>query len=141
MSKLMTIALGATLAVSLATPASAQPWRNDECRYQFVDHHRNWSKEEVKLTIRCAAHKFGVSVGKALHIADRESSFYQFAKNPYSSAAGIYQHIQSYWYGRVRSFIQAVPKYRPIGTSVFNARSNVMVSLHMARSSWSPWGG
>jgi hypothetical protein len=50
--------------------------------------------------IRCAGEKLGMSnkdIMKAIRIAKCESSFEQYAKNPNSTAKGIYQFIDSTW--------------------------------------------
>jgi hypothetical protein len=139
MKKLTLTAIAAVLVLAVATPAQAA-WRNDECRYQYVDGHANWSQQEVKLTILCATHKFGVSTSTALYVARRESGLNQFADNPTSSAAGVYQHIQSYWPGRIAAVAAHKPKLKPLGSSVYNARSNVLAAILMASHSWAPWG-
>jgi soluble lytic murein transglycosylase-like protein len=90
---------------------------------------------QVKRLIRCAANHWGVSVAKALDIAERESHFHPKAYNHYSCAKGIYQHICTYWPGRAF-------KFGFKGRSAFNGRANIIVSMKMAsRAGWGPWGG
>lgn len=140
-TRILTIALSAALLIGpTMTTAQASTWRDAECRYQYVDGHRNWTVTEVKATIVCAAAKFHVSVLTAFYVADRESRFRQYARNAYSGAAGIYQHLPVYWPARYAAFAGGHRKLLPAGSSAYNARSNVLVALWMAQTSWAPWG-
>jgi hypothetical protein len=78
----------------------------------------------------------------ALAIADRESSFYPWAKNPYSSASGIMQHLATYWPGRAAAYLHrgwfgkgAWP------ASVWDPRAQAIVTARMVgpEGDWSPW--
>lgn len=114
-------------------------WRKELCRYQSVDKGK-WTINEVHLTIHCAIIHFPVSHSTADYIADRESNFLWYARNTSSGACGIYQHLPRYWPSRVGNFNQAKPKW-DLGTDCYNARSNVLVSIRMARmGGWGPWG-
>lgn len=89
---------------------------------------------QVRRLIRCAAHRWPVPGGAdlALYIADRESNFLPNAYNA-SGAAGIYQHLLSYWPGRATTFGFH-------GWSAFNARANIIVTMKMVhRGGWGPW--
>jgi soluble lytic murein transglycosylase-like protein len=89
----------------------------------------------VKRLVRCAARFYGVSVDKALYIANRESNFRPRAYNSWSCAKGIYQHLCRYWPGRATTY-----GFRD--KSAYNARANIMVTMRMVkRYGWSPWGG
>lgn len=129
---------GALLAATLA-PAHAEPgWRLAECRYQFHDGRPGWAAYETKATIRCASERFGVSTSTALYVAWRESHYGQYATNPYSSACGVMQHIPSYFPGRLANVPDSL---KPWGSSCYNARSNVLAGLWLARNvGWGPWG-
>jgi hypothetical protein len=125
---------GATMNAATAKPATY--WRSHECRYQGLDGKKGFSAWEVQVTIHCAAAKFGVNVGTALYIADRESSFFAHALNPYSGACGVFQHIPRYFAAR----LAAVPKrFQWEAPSCMNARSNILAALWMARYGWGPW--
>jgi soluble lytic murein transglycosylase-like protein len=90
--------------------------------------------KQVKRLIRCAANRWGVSVTRALYVADRESHFRPQAYNEWSCAKGIYQHICQYWPDRAY-------KFGFKGKSAFNGRANIIVSMKMvARVGWGPWG-
>lgn len=92
----------------------------------------------VKALIRCAAPKLGVSTSKALYIAWRESHYQPHAKNPHSSARGVFQVIDSTW----RYFLSHFRWGHQVGTWVEDGRANVILSLrYVKRNGWSPWGG
>jgi len=114
------------------------------CRFQLWDGHLRWTQDEVRYTIRCAVVRWPVPGGLdlALCIARRESGFNQFAANPTSSASGVYQFVSGTWAGQISGRAQFV-KDQNLGTSVFNARSNVLIAIRYAHMSWSwaPWGG
>ena len=91
----------------------------------------------VRKLIVCAANHWHVPGGpaRAVSIAWRESRFFPHAYNP-SGAEGIYQHLRRYWPGRAAAYGYA-------GTSAFNARANILVTMKMVRrlGNWSPWRG
>lgn len=138
MRRLMTIVMTMTVLMSTTGAGAQTDWRARECRYRGLDGRMTWSREEVQLTIRCVAPKFGVSTSIALAIADRESDFRAGAVNPSSGACGVFQNMPAYWAARAR----AVPDvYDPIDRSCLNGRSNVLASMQLARSvGWGPWG-
>jgi hypothetical protein len=74
-------------------------------------------------------------VPMALCIANRESSFNPYARNPNSSAAGVFQWLTRSWTGYSH-------RYGFGGASVFNAYANISVAAHaVADGGWGPWGG
>jgi hypothetical protein len=74
-------------------------------------------------------------VATALCVASRESRFNPYARNPSSSAAGVFQWLASSW----RSYSA---RYGFGGSSVFDAYANVAVAAHaVADGGWGPWGG
>ena len=88
----------------------------------------------VKQLIRCAASYYGVSVEKALYVANRESNSQPNAYNASSCAKGLFQHLCRYWPGRAFSY--GFKDWSP-----YNARANTIVSMKMVRRyGWSPWG-
>jgi hypothetical protein len=115
--------------------------REKWCRFGSVDGQvGHWTHHEVRATIACACRRWGVDFATALGIAERESGLNANAVNTAgSSASGVYQHIMAYWPGRIAAFNRNAPGMNA-GPSVFNARSNVLVSIRMmARSGFSPW--
>lgn len=124
----------------LLTVSPHHAMRNDKCRYQSLDHHAGFSTLEVKRTIECASHHFGVDTSTALAIARRESgpSLDPYAVNRSSGACGIFQHMPAYF----RERLARVPRhfYHWVWDCL-NARSNVLAALWLARQGWSPWGG
>ncbi len=74
-------------------------------------------------------------VGMALCIANRESHFNPYARNPGSSAAGVFQWVSGSWATYSR-------RYGYGGASVFDAYANIAVAAHaVADGGWGPWGG
>src|SRR5262245_54023103 len=69
------------------------------CRFESLDHHRGFSSWEVRSTVACAVDHWSVpgGFGTALYIAERESGLYCKARNPYSSATGIFQIVDGTW--------------------------------------------
>jgi len=55
------------------------------------------TREEVIKEIAYQAYEAGISVDAALRIAQCESNFDPYAKNPHSSAKGIFQFIDGTW--------------------------------------------
>ncbi len=94
--------------------------------------------QSVEALIKCAAPRLEISTSKALYIAWRESHFEPWAKNPNSTASGVYQVVSGTW-------AEFVSRYRygtRVGTSVFSGRDNVILSLRAVRhAGWGPWGG
>lgn len=135
MRKALVLAL--MLSFTLAAPASAGV-RHVQCRYQSVEPGK-WTPDEVRWTIRCASDHFNVDYRYAMYVAQRESHLQATARNPYSGACGIFQHMPAYFEGR----LQAVPDhFRRWRDSCFNARSNILAALWMAhRYGWGAWGG
>lgn len=127
-----TIAIGIGLAVSSWTGRAEA--KNPECRFGI-------GERAMRQTIWCVAHKLGEDAAfrrTALYIASRESGFYAGATNPYSGAAGIYQHLPSYWPGRYAA--HSPRRFSPMAPGVYSGRSNIIVSLLMAsRNGWGPW--
>lgn len=111
--------------------------RHQHCRYaSYGDTWRHWTETEVRMTLGCVLdHNARISRSHAIYIADRESSFYAYARNTSSGACGVYQHMPRYWPSRAATFGFA-------GASCFNARANIMVTIRMVKQGgWGPWGG
>jgi hypothetical protein len=88
----------------------------------------------VKKLIKCTAVYYGVSVDKALYVANRESKFQPTAYNASSCAKGLFQHLCRYWPQRAYD-------YGFKDFSAYNARANTFVTMRMVRRyGWAPWG-
>lgn len=126
---LAVLALLATLGLTI--PAHAA---NPECRF-------GTGHKAMRRTIWCVTNKLGTGGAfrrTALYVAARESGFYAGAVNGSSGAAGIYQHLPSYWPGRYVAY--SPRRFAPMPASVFNGRTNIIVSMLMARrGGWGPW--
>jgi soluble lytic murein transglycosylase-like protein len=122
-----------TFPIALATAPTAASYTYVPKKVCAIDWHQGtWF---VKQLIRCAAHRYGVNADKAISIARRESMFDPGAYNASQCAKGIYQHLCRYWPGRAYD-------YGFKGSSAFNARANIIVTMKMVRKlGWSPWGG
>jgi hypothetical protein len=124
-----------TLTVLPATIAEAAvPHEARRVSAKICDYDWRQGSWQVRQLIRCAASHWSVPGGAqtALYIADRESNFEPGAYNP-SGAAGIYQHLLSYWPGRATTFGFH-------GWSAFNARANIIVTMKMVHhGGWGPW--
>jgi soluble lytic murein transglycosylase-like protein len=140
MRRPLVAALLLTVILGAAPMMEASAKITSDSAYTFVPRKVcdvEWQKGTwfVKKLIRCAAHHYGVSAYKALHIAKRESRYRPRAYNSWSCAKGIYQHLCRYWPGRAYD-------YGFSGYSAYNARANIIVSMRMVRRhGWSAWGG
>jgi len=125
------------LVLLLAAPAVADTWRDKECRFNDLRSGNTWTTYEVEKTIRCATAKWYVPGGtpKAFSVAQCESGT-DLLDHSTDGYAGTYQHAVQYWDAR-RAALR--PQGWELAPSVYNARSNVVVAIRMARSGWSPW--
>lgn len=116
-----------------------QSARFGNCKYQTKDGHMGFTDMEVKLTIWCAAKHFGVSAQRAFCYAGNESGFNEFAKNPNSSASGIFQVVDGTW----TSWYYRYPDLRKhwrVSFNRFHPRNSALVVMKQVRSSgWGPW--
>jgi len=104
MRKPLTLALavgllfGAMTATASAYENTYSKWAKQECR---LSRNGNWSNSEVRDLIRCAALRVENTkdTDAALAIAERESGFNEHAENSSSSAAGLFQWLDSSWPG------------------------------------------
>ncbi len=112
-------------------------WRHQQCRYANLDGKPAFSYLEVKRTIWCAVDHWAVPGGasKAVAVAECESGLYPLASN--GSYAGVFQQALAYWPIR---FLNLRPRGWKLSSSVWNARSNVVISIRMAHEGgWGPW--
>jgi hypothetical protein len=127
-------ALILTLALGLVLSGPTAHAKNPECRF-------GTGARAVVRTIWCGSHKLSVSGAfrrYALYVAYRESHYQASARNAYSGACGIFQHLPTYWPGRYSTF--SLPRFGAMGSSCYNGRTNALVSLVMAkRVGWAAW--
>lgn len=138
------VAISTVAAVLATAPASAEPaWpeRWQTARFRTLDWpDGSFSVRENLLTVKAAARRFGVDFSRMLCIAERESGLNEHAYNASSGASGIFQHLATYWRGRVVAYRAPPSLYVRPGASVFNARANVLVSARlMAMGQWFHW--
>jgi hypothetical protein len=119
--------LGAFLALAVEAHAT---WRSKTCRFSG----------DVKRTIYCGVNHWAVpgGVSKALDVARCESGLDPLAY--YNGNAGVFQQNLRYWPARHAAYNSAVGPLLDTGASVYNARSNVLVSIRMAHLwGWGAW--
>jgi soluble lytic murein transglycosylase-like protein len=85
---------------------------------------------DVPTMIRAAARRHGVDAERLVQVAKCESGFDPRAKNPRSTASGVFQFIDTTWAG--------TPEAKA-GRSVFDAAANVEAGARLARGGWGPW--
>jgi hypothetical protein len=91
-------------------------------------------QKDVQGMIRGLARRYGVDVNMALRVARCESGFNPRAYSSAGPYGGIYQHDVDLWPRRAAHFGHR-------GASVFDAFSNIDVSLRMVRAGgWGHWG-
>jgi len=98
-------------------------------------------QETVKAIIWCAANWFNVSLPTALEVAECESGFNAEAVSPTGTYLGVYQQSRFYWRERFQSYIPNGWFPNLETASAFNPRANILVSLIMAKTTWSHWSG
>lgn len=131
------------LLVTVAIPANAsndrpEGWRDQQCRFARQDGHKGWTDREILAGIACATDKWSVPGGYsgAVCIAQHESGLNEHARNPSTSAGGLYQWLESSW--PIRSYPELVRRWG-LSSSRFNARSAFTISVRVAQNGgWSP---
>lgn len=92
---------------------------------------RAWTVSEVEDLVRHHAEVAGISADLALAIASCESGLRWDAKNPTSSASGVFQYLSGTWANTAEG---------RKGTSVFDADANIRMAVgHIAVHGASPW--
>jgi hypothetical protein len=114
-----------------------------ELRYRITREMSNAvTTDRAKAVIRCAFRRFAPGeVSMALTISYRESRWNPFAWNHWSNCRGLFQHLQTYWPGRVTAYLDRrwFPNTWP-NVSAFDARASAIVAAKMvARSGWGAW--
>ncbi len=135
------IVLSLAAVLLLGTPAAAHhrnPDRDVPCeRVHWRGERVEDVREAVRKLIRCAERRWPVPGGveKALAVARCESGFFPDAYG--GGNAGVYQHNLTYWRARWERWGYPLG----LGSSPYNARSNVVVTMRMIHSSrsWAPW--
>ncbi|MGH2739714.1 MAG: transglycosylase SLT domain-containing protein [Actinomycetota bacterium] len=90
-------------------------------------------EKSVPDMIEALSHRYGVDTSTALRVAWCESHYDPEAYNP-AGYGGVYQQSIRYWKHRAEHFGHP-------GADIFDAYSNIDVSLQMARDyGWSHWG-
>lgn len=89
-------------------------------------------KPTVAELIFIYAEKYGLDPNYALSIARCESGLNPLAKNPNSSASGVFQFLNSTW--------ASVNRLRGIQADVFNAEQNIDNAMWLAKNEgWHHW--
>ena len=132
----MKIAFIFVLSSVLAFPNTVNTWRHDQCRYETLQN-ATWTDYEVTRTIRCAVDHWPVlgGVDKAISVAQCESGLEANSEN--GIYKGVYQQAIIYWDER---FTIYSPVWWELEPSIWNARSNVIVSIRMVHDNgWNGW--
>lgn len=152
-----TIALTGALAVTLSPTAEAAPvaavcgGTSTHVTHATPPVIRT---RRMRRLIRCVFDYYGLAaqIPTALYVADRESNFIPWAKNPWTQGAcrafsanpygscGTYQHLARYWAARVRAYLphRGFPHWPRV--SPLSPRANVIVTARMVKSGgWGPW--
>ncbi len=110
-------------------------WQKTECRMGPYG-----SDSHVRDLIRCAHNRVGEHglIPMALYIAERESGYEPHAENPYSTAAGLFQWLESSWPGT--RFPKMAHRYSYPSFNRMNARASAFVSARvMKQGGCDPW--
>jgi len=130
---------------SMSVQANAAPSWNERwqtARFKTLEYPKeSFSDHELVLTLKAVSRLKGFSFSRANCIALRESGYNEFARNTYSGAAGVFQHLPNYWPGRADAYASnAGPLAIKPNPSPFNGRANIIVSgSMMGRGMWSHW--
>jgi len=128
------LAVSGILVGFMAVPSSARD-RSHFCTYPN-------DVAGTKKIVSCFAKKFGVDPDKARAIAWRESNFKRFAWNHSSDCRGIFQHMYSYWPGRVQHWAKKLRHWHVWHPYWYNPRAQAVVTMAMVNhGGWGPWGG
>lgn len=106
-------------------------WRQDECRFATLNGIKGRQPGEIRKTISCAAEHFPVALDTAFAVVSCESGFHEDADNPSSSAAGVWQFIDSTWHS-VRSRFGSLMDRWGLRPSVYNGRANAVLGVRKA---------
>lgn len=120
--------------------------RHAFCRYATLIGGSAYTDAETRRLIDCATDHFPVPGGDstAFYYANRESGYECHARNPLSSAAGVYQMVAGTWASWASHSLPYLNAHGwRLRRRVLGCRPNVMVAIrevHMT-GSWTPWGG
>lgn len=134
----MTVILTAVLALGILSIPGANASGNHEVRFCRTSNGNGWSNRDVEQAIRCADQRWHVPgrAARAIRVAKCESGLNEHDAN--SCCSGVFQQNRRYWDGRRR---RLNPHHGwKLAPSVYNARTNVVISLRMAsRDGWGAW--
>lgn len=129
------------LETMLASDDTAQQRMRDKlCMFRNFEGGPAFSTREIKMTLACTTKRWTPSGGlnKVYSVFGCESGFNEYADNPYSSAAGIGQALASTWASWKDRFAEFMRRWDLHG-SVYNGRSNSILSVRVAAGGWGPW--
>lgn len=156
MKRLLIAALIAATALTTTTMPAGATGRGpcSEDRYEVtVQMSREMRVSRMQALIRCVFNvmDIGAQVPTAFAIAERESSYWPWARNPNSDSAchpwgtnpygscGLFQHLARYWPARAHSYLPDWAFKNP-HPGIRQARANVWVTARMVKASgWCHW--
>ena len=100
--------------------------------FTMAGYHGAWIEHEFWRAV--VAEHFGANTNRALAVMGCESGGNPNAKNPYSSASGLFQHLATYWPERSAQAGLA-------GASIWSPSANIAVAAWLSDggSDWSHW--
>lgn len=114
-------------------------WRLEECRFATLDGEYGFSVGEVRKTIICAADHWRGNLELGLAIVGCESGFIATNQNPYSSAGGVWQAIDSTWDSWLANQSRLVESW-DLRQAKHNGRSNAVMGWRVfAPANTGPW--
>ena len=140
MRRILLVLVAGTILLGAGAPnATADGWRQDECRFQSL-HQATWTAREERLTAKCAIDHWSVPGGyaKLYSVGDCESGWNRFANNA-GRYLGLFQHSESYWQDRVNAY-EPTAWEKGLSERWTNSRTQIIVTARMAhRDGWGPW--
>ena len=81
---------------------------------------------DIEEVIKCYAKEYNLDPDLAVRVAQCESGLDPLAKNPYSSARGLFQHLRFYWTTRIVRF--NLPK----DFDIYDIYDNTVMAMELA---------
>lgn len=130
------------IRIDQANSAEMNRYQKQHCLFNGMNEKIDWTNREERRTAWCVVTRHWSVPGgitQFISVADCESSWYRFARNPYGYV-GLFQHDSDAWPYRVRSL---EPQGWELDPAWSNSRSQIVVSARMAHNDgdWGQWAG
>lgn len=113
-------------------------WRQEECRFANRDGQAGWNVEEIKSTIRCVERRWDGNLYLGMAIVGCESGFDYRAQNPYSSAGGVWQALDSTWASWKSRFADLMGWWN-LRPGKYNGRTHAILGWRVFLGTTQPW--